>query len=42
MYKKPLFSDNLFLNPFPNTPFWDRLKFKEDADDNCNVVIKEF
>ena len=22
------------LNPFPDTPFWDRPRFKEDADDN--------
>ena len=30
------------VNPFPNTPFWDRPKFKEAADDNWNVVIKGF
>ena len=30
------------LNPFPNTPFWDRPKFKEAADDDWNVAIKEF
>ena len=30
------------FNPFPNTPFWDRPRFKEDADDNWNVAIKGF
>ena len=30
----------LTLNPFPNTPFWDRSKFKEAADDNWNMAIK--
>ena len=30
------------VNPFPNTPFWDRPKFKEAADNNWNVVIKGF
>ena len=30
------------FNPFPNTPFWDRPKFKEAADDNWNMAIKEF
>ena len=29
-----------FVNPFPSTPFWDRPKFKEAADDNWNVAIK--
>ena len=28
------------FNPIPNTPFWDRPKFKEAADDNWNVAIK--
>ena len=28
------------FNPLPNTPFWDRPKFKEAADDNWNVAIK--
>ena len=32
----------LFFNPFPNTPFGDRPKFKEAADDICNVPIKGF
>ena len=32
----------LSVNPFPNTPFWDRPKFKEAADHNWNVAIKEF
>ena len=27
---------------FPNTPFWNRPKFKEAADDNWNVAIKGF
>ena len=31
-------ADSLF-NPFPNTPFLDRSKFKEAADDNRNVAI---
>ena len=30
------------FNPFPNTPLWDRPKFKEAADDNLNVAIKGF
>ena len=30
------------INPFPNTPFWDRPKFKETADDNWNVAIEGF
>ena len=32
------------VNPFPNTctPFWDRHKFKEAADDKWNVAIKKF
>ena len=25
------------INPFPNTPFWDRPKFREAADDNWKV-----
>ena len=25
------------INPFPNSPFWDRPKFREGADDNWNV-----
>ena len=32
----------IFLNPFPNTPFWDHAEFKEGADDNWNVAIKGF
>ena len=28
--------------PFPNTPFWDRPKFKEAADDDWNVAIKGY
>ena len=28
------------LNLFPNTPFWDRPKFKEAENDNWNVAIK--
>ena len=31
-----------WLNPFPNTPFWDHPKFKEAADNNWNVAIKRF
>ena len=30
------------FNLFPNTPFWDRPKFKEAADDNWNVAIEVF
>ena len=30
------------FNAFPNTPFWNRPKFKEAADDNWNVTIKGF
>ena len=30
------------LKPFPNTPFRDRPKFKEAADDNYNVGVKGF
>ena len=30
------------INPFPKTPFWDRPKFKEAADNNWNVAIKRF
>ena len=30
------------INPFPNTPFWDRPKLKETADDNWNVAIEGF
>ena len=30
------------MNPFPDTPFWDRTKSKEAADDNKNVSIKGF
>ena len=30
------------INPFPITPFWNRPKFKEAADDNWNVDIKGF
>ena len=30
------------LNPFPNTPFWELLKFREAADDNWNVAAKRF
>ena len=37
-----LFSVTYQLNPFPNTPFWDRLKLKEATDDNWNVAIKGF
>ena len=32
----------MFLNPYPNTPFRDRPKFKEAADNNWNVAIKGF
>ena len=28
--------------PFPISPFWDRPKFKEAADNNCNVAIEGF
>ena len=31
--------DNFLFNLFPNTPFWDRPKFKDAADDNWNVAI---
>ena len=30
------------FNQFPNTPLWDRPKFKEAADDNWNVAIQGF
>ena len=30
------------INLFHDTQFWDRPKFKEAADDNWNVAIKEF
>ena len=30
------------LNPLPYTPFWDRPKFKDAADDNWNVAIEGF
>ena len=30
------------INPFPNTLFWDCAKFKENADNNWNVVIIPF
>ena len=29
-----------FINPFPDTPFLDRPKFKEAADNNWNVASK--
>ena len=31
----------VLFNPFRNTPFWDRHKFKEAADDNWNVANKD-
>ena len=31
-----------WINPFPDTPFWDRSKFREAADDNWNVAMKGF
>ena len=30
------------VHPFPNRLFWNRPKFKEAADDNWNVAIKQF
>ena len=30
-----------FLYPFPQTPFGDRPKFNEAADDNLNVAITD-
>ena len=33
---------DLLVNPFPNTPFWDCPKFKEAAENNWNVAIKDF
>ena len=30
----------ILFNPFPNTPFSDRPKLKEAAEDNWNVAIK--
>ena len=30
------------VNPFPNSPFWGRPKFKQAADDNWIVAIKRF
>ena len=30
---------SIFVNPFPNKPFWDRPKFKEAADDNWKLAI---
>ena len=32
----------MLFNPFPDTPFWHRAKFKEAADDSWNVAIKGF
>ena len=32
----------LLINPFPNTPFWDRPKFKEATDKNWNVANTGF
>ena len=39
-----MFSKLFDINPSPNTPFWDRPKFNEAADDNWNVAaaIKGF
>ena len=37
-----LYSRSKWVNPFPNTPFWDRSKFKEATDDNRNAAIKGF
>ena len=37
-----VFNHFVLLNPFPNTPLWDRPKFKEAADDNWNVDMKGF
>ena len=31
-----------WVNPFPNTPFLNRPKLKEAADDNWNVAIERF
>ena len=33
---------NFYINQFPNTPIWDRLKFKEAEDENWNEAIKGF
>ena len=30
------------VNPFPNTPFSDRPKFREAADDNLHGTIERF
>ena len=30
------------INPFPNSPFWDCPKSKDDADDYLNVAVKGF
>ena len=30
------------INPFPHTPFWDRLKLKEAAEDNWHMAIERF
>ena len=35
-------TEDIHFNPFPNTPFLGRSKFKEAADDNWNVAIKGF
>ena len=33
---------DLIIITFLNTPFWDHPKFKEEADNNLNVALKEF
>ena len=39
---KPFWYYSNQFNPFPDTPFWDRPKFIEAADDNSNAAIKGF
>ena len=41
-YKPTLYLRIWYLNPFPNTLFWDRLKFQEAADNNWSAAIKGF
>ena len=38
--KRPCKELSKAVNAFPNTPFWDRPKFKEAADNKWNVAIK--
>ena len=37
-----MYENGRHVNPFLKTPFWDRPKFKEAADDKWNVANKGF